>query len=120
MAKQKNQQVADVEEQTDQVEGAEPEAIEEGETASPGRRLPHVPPEQFAALRDELKMSNKEVAQAIDRTVARVSELTYSQGASIQTWERYEADVRAWREANPIQVNEGSADNDDESSADES
>lgn len=82
-------------------ESQDAEQAVEASVDGPGRRLPHVEPAQFAALRDELGMSNKEVAEAIGRTLARVSELTHSQGASIQTWERFETDVRAWREANP-------------------
>lgn len=104
MAKNKNKQrsgstaaVAEPETETNEDETPTVEATAD----AGGRRLPHVEPTQFAALRDELKMSNKQVAEAIGRTLARVSELTYSQGASIQTWERFEKDVRAWREEHP-------------------
>jgi DNA-binding transcriptional regulator YiaG len=90
---------------------AEPETATESDGSQPveatvdspgGRRLPHVEPEQFKALRDELKMSNKDMAAAIGRTLARVSELTTSQGASIETWNRVEKQMRDWREQNPI------------------
>lgn len=92
--------------------------IESDQEATPGRRLPHVDAKQFAALRDELKLSNKQVAEAIGRTLARVSELTYSQGASIQTWERYEKEVREYAANLPAKgeatTEEESADSDEE------
>lgn len=64
---------------------------------SAGRaRLEHIEPAQFAALRDELGLSNKQVAEAIGRTLSRVSELTNSQGASINTWTSYEQSLREY------------------------
>lgn len=69
---------------------------------STGRaRLEHVDPTQFAALRDELGLSNKQVAEAIGRTLSRVSELTKSQGASINTWQAYEQSLRSYAENMP-------------------
>jgi hypothetical protein len=73
------------------------------EEATPNLRNIKIGPEQFAALKNELQMSNKEVAEAIGRTLARVSELTHSKGASAAIYESFETAVRAWREANPIQ-----------------
>lgn len=86
-----------------QVETAEQTATEtQAETPASRRRI-HVDPSEFMALKNELQMSNKEIAQAIERTLARVSELTVSKGASVEIFERYEQAVRSWREANPIQ-----------------
>lgn len=68
---------------------------------TPGRTREHIEPAQFAALRDELGLTNKEFALAIDRTPARVSELTYSKGASIDTWEWVEKAVREYADSHP-------------------
>lgn len=64
------------------------------------RHLP-VDPSAFAAIRDELGLSNKQTAEAIGRTLSRVSELTKTKGASMQVLERFETDLRAWAEAHP-------------------
>lgn len=60
-----------------------------------------VEPEKFAEVKSELGLSNKEVAEAIGRTLSRVSELTNSKGASQLVFDRYVADLRAFREAHP-------------------
>ena len=58
-------------------------------------RYVKVDPSEFKALRDELGLSNKECAAAISRTLARVSELTNSKGASMEVYERVSTQ---WRE----------------------
>lgn len=53
-----------------------------------------VEPTEFLKLKQELGLTNKECADAIGRTVSRVSELTHSKGASRLVYERVEP---AWR-----------------------
>lgn len=64
------------------------------------RHLP-VEPSEFARVRDELGLSNKNVSEAIGRTLSRVSELTNSKGASQLIFEDYSAKLAEWRAANP-------------------
>lgn len=64
------------------------------------RYLP-VEPSEFAALKAELGLSNKEIAEAIGRTLSRVSELTNSKGASRLVFEQFETAVRAYAAEHP-------------------
>lgn len=69
----------------------------------PRRMLRFIPvePSEFARVKSELGMSNKEVAEAIGRTLSRVSELTNSKGASQLVFDRYVQDLTTWRENHP-------------------
>lgn len=67
----------------------------------------HIEPAQFAALRDELGLSNKEVsavllASEMGNTLSRVTELTHSKGGSASLFARYTTALNAWRGANPV------------------
>lgn len=69
-------------------------------------RAEHVEPAEFAAVRDRLGLANKEVAAALaaagmGSTLSRVTELTHSKGSSRQLFEKFEAALSAYREANP-------------------
>jgi hypothetical protein len=69
----------------------------------PRRFLRFIPvePSEFARVKTELGMSNKNVAEAIGRTLSRVSELTNSKGASQLVFDQYVAALTAWRESHP-------------------
>lgn len=57
-----------------------------------------VPATVFAAERDSRGMTNAQVADAIQRSLSRVSELTRSQGGSQVVFERYVAALEAWQD----------------------
>lgn len=79
---------------------------------APGQRAPrkpvekaeHAEPALFAALRDELGMTNKELAAAsaeagLGSTLSRMTELTHSKGASMAMFQRVEKAWRSWAKA---------------------
>jgi hypothetical protein len=73
-------------------------------TAKP--RGEHVEPAQFAAVRDRLGLSNKEVSAALlaagmGNTLSRVTELTHSKGGSATLLGKYTEALETWRAANP-------------------
>ena len=90
--------------------GKEAAAAEAAEAkASKGERAPrvlkeHVAPERFAALRDELGFSNTEAASATGKSASRMTEFTKTKGGSVDMFEAYEHDLRAWREEHPEPV----------------
>lgn len=76
---------------------------EEYESLLASRRYVSVPPEQFLELKTKYGLSSKDMAEAIGRTLSRVSELTKSKGASRAVFERVEAQVIEWRKSHPIE-----------------
>ncbi len=76
------------------------------QAAGPREKLEHVEPAAFKAVRDELGMSNKEVAAALEAagmgcTLSRVTELTHSKGSSSRLFEQFKAALASWRESHP-------------------
>ena len=68
-----------------------------------------VEPTEFLKLKQELGLTNKECADAIGRTVSRVSELTHSKGASRAIYETVEPKWRAFAEAKAAKAAEAPA-----------
>jgi hypothetical protein len=70
----------------------------------------HVEPREFARVRDELGLSNKEVIAALagvvgagpdGPTASRITELTHSKGSSIDLFNLYEPALRRYAKAHP-------------------
>lgn len=77
---------------------------EEYEALLASRKYVAVPPEEFLKLKTDNGLSSKDMAEAIGRTLSRVSELTKSKGASRAVFERVQTQIAEWKAAHPAQA----------------